>query len=62
MHLWLFELARDYMNGTGKYKDIKGVISLVGDAYRKKGLIPAHHQVITAELATKHSDWVEVDT
>ncbi|XP_058530954.1 nicotinamide/nicotinic acid mononucleotide adenylyltransferase 1 isoform X1 [Ochotona princeps] len=62
MHLRLFELARDYMSGTGKYKVIKGVISPVGDAYRKKGLIPAHHRVIMAELATKHLDWVEVDT
>uniref|UniRef100_A0A2K6A4L4 Cytidyltransferase-like domain-containing protein n=1 Tax=Mandrillus leucophaeus TaxID=9568 RepID=A0A2K6A4L4_MANLE len=41
---------------------VKGIISLVGDAYKKKGLIPAHHQVIMAELATQNSKWVEVDT
>ncbi|XP_058575145.1 nicotinamide/nicotinic acid mononucleotide adenylyltransferase 1 isoform X5 [Neofelis nebulosa] len=62
MHLRLFELAKDYMNGTGKYRVIKGVISPVGDAYKKKGLISAHHRVIMAELATKNSEWVEVDT
>ncbi|XP_057551779.1 nicotinamide/nicotinic acid mononucleotide adenylyltransferase 1 [Hippopotamus amphibius kiboko] len=62
MHLRLFELAKDYMNGTGKYKVIKGIISPVGDAYKKKGLISAHHRVIMAELATKNSKWVEVDT
>ncbi|XP_077007487.1 nicotinamide/nicotinic acid mononucleotide adenylyltransferase 1 isoform X2 [Tamandua tetradactyla] len=62
MHLRLFELARDYMNGTGKYRVIKGIISPVGDAYKKKGLIPAHHRVIMAELATRNSKWVEVDT
>ncbi|KAM9686428.1 nicotinamide/nicotinic acid mononucleotide adenylyltransferase 1 isoform 2-T6 [Trichechus inunguis] len=62
MHLRLFELAKDYMNGTGKYRVIKGIISPVGDAYKKKGLIPAHHRVIMAELATKNSKWVEVDT
>lgn len=62
MHLRLFELAKDYMNGTGKYRVIKGIISPVGDAYKKKGLISAHHRVIMAELATKNSDWVEVDT
>ncbi|XP_008066819.1 nicotinamide/nicotinic acid mononucleotide adenylyltransferase 1 [Carlito syrichta] len=62
MHLRLFELAKDYMNGTGKYTVIKGIISPVGDAYKKKGLIPAHHRVIMAELATKNSEWVEVDT
>ncbi|XP_062046387.1 nicotinamide/nicotinic acid mononucleotide adenylyltransferase 1 isoform X1 [Lepus europaeus] len=62
MHLRLFELAKDYLTGTGKYKVVKGIISPVGDAYKKKGLIPAHHRVVMAELATKHSEWVEVDT
>lgn len=46
----------------GKYRVIKGIISPVGDAYKKKGLISAHHRVIMAELATKNSEWVEVDT
>ncbi|XP_066126611.1 nicotinamide/nicotinic acid mononucleotide adenylyltransferase 1 [Saccopteryx bilineata] len=62
MHLRLFELAKDYMDGTGKYRVTKGIISPVGDAYKKKGLISAHHRVIMAELATKTSLWVEVDT
>lgn len=62
MHLRLFELARDYMHATGKYRVVKGIISPVGDAYKKKGLIPAHHRIIMAELATKTSGWVEVDT
>ncbi|XP_014705327.1 nicotinamide/nicotinic acid mononucleotide adenylyltransferase 1 [Equus asinus] len=62
MHLRLFELAKDYMNGTGKYKVIKGIISPVGDAYKKKGLISAHHRVFMAQLSTKNSEWVEVDT
>lgn len=62
MHLRLFELAKDYMHATGKYSVIKGIISPVGDAYKKKGLIPAHHRIIMAELATKNSHWVEVDT
>ena len=62
MHLRLFELAKANMNGTGKYKVIKCIISPVGDAHKKKGLISAHHRVITAELGTKNSKWVEVDT
>ncbi|KFP27014.1 Nicotinamide mononucleotide adenylyltransferase 1, partial [Colius striatus] len=61
MHLRLFELARDYLHETGKYKVIKGIISPVGDAYKKKGLISANHRVAMAKLATKNSDWVEVD-
>ncbi|XP_074074596.1 nicotinamide/nicotinic acid mononucleotide adenylyltransferase 1 isoform X3 [Macrotis lagotis] len=61
MHLRLFELAKDYLNGTGEYNVIKGIISPVGDAYKKKGLISAHHRVIMAELATQNSKWLEVD-
>uniref|UniRef100_A0A8C4XMF6 Nicotinamide nucleotide adenylyltransferase 1 n=1 Tax=Falco tinnunculus TaxID=100819 RepID=A0A8C4XMF6_FALTI len=61
MHLRLFELAKDYFDETGKYKVVKGIISPVGDAYKKKGLISAYHRVTMAKLATKNSDWVEVD-
>ncbi|NXI29578.1 NMNA1 adenylyltransferase, partial [Sterrhoptilus dennistouni] len=61
MHLRLFELAKDHLHETGKYKVIKGIISPVGDAYKKKGLISANHRVTMAKLATKNSDWVEVD-
>ncbi|XP_068934788.1 nicotinamide/nicotinic acid mononucleotide adenylyltransferase 1 [Petaurus breviceps papuanus] len=62
MHLRLFELAKDYMNATGEYNVIKGIISPVGDAYKKKGLISAHHRVVMAELAIQASKWLEVDT
>ncbi|NXM07184.1 NMNA1 adenylyltransferase, partial [Tyrannus savana] len=61
MHLRLFEVAKDYFHETGKYKVIKGIISPVGDAYKKKGLISANHRVTMAKLATKNLDWVEVD-
>ncbi|NXK66136.1 NMNA1 adenylyltransferase, partial [Sylvietta virens] len=61
MHLRLFELAKDYLHETGKYKVTKGIISPVGDAYKKKGLISASHRVTMAKLATKDSGWVEVD-
>ncbi|CAH2320589.1 nicotinamide nicotinic acid mononucleotide adenylyltransferase 1 [Pelobates cultripes] len=61
MHLRLFELARDHLHETGKYKVVKGIISPVGDAYKKKGLLEASHRLAMAELATKNTDWVEVD-
>ncbi|KAM6435415.1 nicotinamide/nicotinic acid mononucleotide adenylyltransferase 1 isoform 3-T6 [Liasis olivaceus] len=61
MHLRLFELARDHLHETGKYKVVKGIISPVGDAYLKKGLISASHRVTMARLATENSDWLEVD-
>ncbi|KAM4703397.1 nicotinamide/nicotinic acid mononucleotide adenylyltransferase 1 [Rhinophrynus dorsalis] len=61
MHLRLFELARDYMHQTGKYKVIKGIISPVGDGYRKKGLVESSHRLAMANLAARTSNWVEVD-
>ncbi|XP_063173441.1 nicotinamide/nicotinic acid mononucleotide adenylyltransferase 1 [Candoia aspera] len=61
MHLRLFELARDHLHEMGKYKVVKGIISPVGDAYLKKGLIGASHRVTMARLATENTDWLEVD-
>ncbi|KAM3921716.1 nicotinamide/nicotinic acid mononucleotide adenylyltransferase 1 isoform 1-T1 [Leptodactylus fuscus] len=61
MHLRLFELARDYLHGTGKYKVVKGIISPVSDGYKKKGLIEGSHRLAMAQLATENSDWIEVD-
>ncbi|XP_075696697.1 nicotinamide/nicotinic acid mononucleotide adenylyltransferase 1 [Rhinoderma darwinii] len=61
MHLRLFELARDYLQGTGKYKVVKGVISPVSDGYRKKGLVEGFHRLAMTQLATENCDWIEVD-
>ncbi|XP_044137976.1 nicotinamide/nicotinic acid mononucleotide adenylyltransferase 1 isoform X1 [Bufo gargarizans] len=61
MHLRLFELARDYLHGTGKYKVVKGIISPVSDGYKKKGLVEGSHRLAMAQLATETSDWIEVD-
>ncbi|KAM4016326.1 nicotinamide/nicotinic acid mononucleotide adenylyltransferase 1 isoform 1-T2 [Anomaloglossus baeobatrachus] len=61
MHLRLFELARDYLHGTGKYKVVKGIISPVSDGYKKKGLVEGSHRLAMAQLATENCDWIEVD-
>uniref|UniRef100_A0A3P9IWH2 Nicotinamide-nucleotide adenylyltransferase n=1 Tax=Oryzias latipes TaxID=8090 RepID=A0A3P9IWH2_ORYLA len=61
MHLRMFELARDHLQDTGQYNVVKGIISPVGDAYRKKGLIEASHRLEMARLATANSDWIKVD-
>ncbi|KAG9353172.1 hypothetical protein JZ751_017748 [Albula glossodonta] len=61
MHLRMFELARDYLEDTGKYRVVKGIISPVGDGYKKKGLIEASHRLEMARLAAESSDWVKVD-
>ncbi|KAI5612224.1 nicotinamide nucleotide adenylyltransferase 1 [Silurus asotus] len=61
MHLRMFELARDHLEETGRYSVVKGIISPVGDAYKKKGLIEACHRVKMARLATESSSWISVD-
>ncbi|KAE8293331.1 Nicotinamide/nicotinic acid mononucleotide adenylyltransferase 1 [Larimichthys crocea] len=61
MHLRMFELARDHLEDTGQYKVVKGIISPVGDGYKKKGLIDAYHRQEMAKLATENSDWITVD-
>ncbi|MCJ8741532.1 hypothetical protein PDJAM_G00071710 [Pangasius djambal] len=61
MHLRMFELARDHLEDTGRYRVVKGIISPVGDAYNKKGLIEACHRVEMGRLATESSSWITVD-
>ncbi|NP_001017629.1 nmnat1-rbp7a protein [Danio rerio] len=61
MHLRMFELARDHLEDTGRYKVVKGIISPVGDGYKKKGLIEACHRLEMARLATESSEWITVD-
>ncbi|XP_056280098.1 nicotinamide/nicotinic acid mononucleotide adenylyltransferase 1-like isoform X1 [Pseudoliparis swirei] len=62
MHLRMFELARDHLEDTGHYRVVKGIISPVGDGYRKKGLIEACHRLEMARLSTENSDWITVDS
>ncbi|XP_067302043.1 nicotinamide/nicotinic acid mononucleotide adenylyltransferase 1 [Pseudorasbora parva] len=61
MHLRMFELARDHFEDTGRYRVVKGIISPVGDSYKKKGLIEACHRLEMARLATENSDWITVN-
>ena len=61
MHLRMFELAKDYLEDTGRYKVVKGIISPVGGGYKKKGLIEAHHRMQMAQLARGGCDWITVD-
>ncbi|XP_058620443.1 nicotinamide/nicotinic acid mononucleotide adenylyltransferase 1 isoform X2 [Onychostoma macrolepis] len=44
-----------------RYRVVKGIISPVGDGYKKKGLIEACHRLEMARLATLNSDWITVD-
>lgn len=62
MHLRMFELARDTLNKTGRYRVIAGIMSPVSDHYAKKGLICAKHRCEMVRLGLKSSDWVRLDT
>ncbi|ROL48248.1 Nicotinamide/nicotinic acid mononucleotide adenylyltransferase 1 [Anabarilius grahami] len=61
IHMRLFELARDYLQDTGRYIVVKGIISPVGDGYKKKGLIENCHRLEMARLASENSEWITVD-
>ncbi|XP_053280039.1 nicotinamide/nicotinic acid mononucleotide adenylyltransferase 1 [Pleuronectes platessa] len=60
MHLRMFELARDHLEDTGQYRVLIGIISPVGDGYKKKGLIEVSQRQEMARLATENSDWIAV--
>ncbi|XP_055079087.1 retinoid-binding protein 7a isoform X3 [Periophthalmus magnuspinnatus] len=60
MHLRMFELARDHLEDSG-FRVVKGIISPVGDGYKKKGLIEARHRLEMARLASENS-WITVDS
>lgn len=61
MHMRLFELARDHLHQTGRYRVIEGIMSPVSDDYRKKGLVSARHRIAMAKLALETSDRIRVD-
>ncbi|KAJ0064317.1 hypothetical protein NL108_001645, partial [Boleophthalmus pectinirostris] len=43
------------------YQVVKGIISPVGDGYKKKGLIEARHRLEMARLASENS-WITADS
>ncbi|CAC5420949.1 unnamed protein product [Mytilus coruscus] len=62
MHLRMFELARDSLNRTSRFKVIGGIISPVGDQYEKKDLQPAKHRCNMLRESLTSSDWIRMDT
>lgn len=61
MHLRMFELARDSLNRTGRFKVIGGMISPVCDQYEKKGLVPVEHRRNMLKESLETSDWIRMD-
>merc|ERR1712038_2063257 len=62
MHLRMFEIARDSLHKTGRYKVIGGIISPVSDGYGKKELLPAKHRCAMVEHALQSNDWIRLDS
>ncbi|KAJ3530073.1 hypothetical protein NM208_g9485 [Fusarium decemcellulare] len=59
--LHFHQLPSDYARNEG-FQVVAGVLSPVSDAYRKKGLAPAHHRIEMCRLAAEHSSkWLMVD-
>eukprot|EP01104_Vermistella_antarctica_P006685 TRINITY_DN17387_c0_g1_i1.p1 TRINITY_DN17387_c0_g1~~TRINITY_DN17387_c0_g1_i1.p1 ORF type:complete len:261 (-),score=43.55 TRINITY_DN17387_c0_g1_i1:45-827(-) len=60
MHMRTFEMARDFVHKRRLGVVVGGLISPVSDAYKKKGLAPAHHRRKMCEIGCESSDWVAV--
>ncbi|KAG8423653.1 Nicotinamide/nicotinic acid mononucleotide adenylyltransferase 1 [Metarhizium acridum] len=61
LHLRMFPMARDHARNEG-FEVIGGYLSPVSDAYKKKGLAPAHHRIRMCEIAAENtSKWLMVD-
>lgn len=62
LHLRMFEQAADYCEFQTNYEIIGGYFSPVGDAYKKAGLVSAHHRINMTRIAVKDSSkWIDVD-
>lgn len=60
MHMRLMEQCRDFMRQKG-FHVTGGVMSPVGDGYKKKGLLEARHRLEMCKSATKDSYWITCD-
>nr|ADO27934.1 nicotinamide mononucleotide adenylyltransferase 2 [Ictalurus furcatus] len=60
-HIHMFEKAREFLQKTGRFIVIGGIISPVHDSYGKAGLISSRHRPTMCQLAVQSSDWIRVD-
>ena len=59
IHLRMFELARDHLHRTSKYRVQGGVISPTNDKYQKRGLAPGTHRLEMVKRGVASSTWVQ---
>ncbi|XP_060778696.1 nicotinamide/nicotinic acid mononucleotide adenylyltransferase 2 isoform X2 [Neoarius graeffei] len=60
-HIHMFEKAKEFLQKTGRFIVIGGIISPVHDSYGKPGLISSRHRLTMCQLAVQSSDWIRVD-
>ncbi|KAI5103911.1 nicotinamide/nicotinic acid mononucleotide adenylyltransferase 2, partial [Silurus meridionalis] len=60
-HIHMFEKAREFLQKTGRFIVIGGIISPVHDSYGKAGLISSRHRLTMCQVAVQSSDWIRVD-
>ena len=58
MSLFHSEIARSFLERTGKHIVTGGIISPVHDAYAKDALIPSIHRLAMCEAAVKNHVWI----
>jgi nicotinamide mononucleotide adenylyltransferase len=62
LHLRMFEEAADYCEFDTDFEVVGGFFSPVGDAYKKAGLVSAHHRIAMTRIAVRESStWIGVD-
>ncbi|XP_054258955.1 nicotinamide/nicotinic acid mononucleotide adenylyltransferase 1-like [Macrosteles quadrilineatus] len=60
MHLRMLEIARDYLEKTGQFKVIGGLMSPVHDKYGKKDLAYSSDRCEMVRLALNTSNWIKL--
>jgi len=60
MHLRMLEIARDYLEKTGQFKVIGGIMSPVHDKYGKKDLAYSTDRCEMVRLALNSSNWIKI--
>ncbi len=61
MHMRLLEQCRDHLTREG-LEVTGGILSPVGDGYKKKGLLPGARRIRMCEEAASESTWIKCDS
>lgn len=57
----ILEIGRDFLHDNDEFQVIGGLISPVGDGYKKEGLVNSFHRLAMCKLAVDDSEWIDID-